>query len=70
MIENHIFYYVFMGGYEVWIYHGENENDTVTSNVQEQNEGIPDRDEMFDVLDDIISDDAEVDLTLYETSNV
>ena len=35
MIENRIFCYGFMGGYEVWIYHGDNENDTVNLNVPE-----------------------------------
>ena len=70
MIESHIFWYGFMGGYEVWIYHGENKNENITSNVSEQDEGIPDRDEMFDVFDDIICDDAEVDLSTVETSNV
>ena len=34
------------------------------------NEVIPDIDEMFNVLDDIISDDAEVDLLIAETSKV
>ena len=40
------------------------------SNVPEPNAGIPERDEMFDVLDDIINDDAEVDLIGTQSSNV
>jgi len=71
MLKNHIFRYGFMGRrHEVWTYHRENANAMVTSNMLEQNEGIPDMDEMFDVLDDIISDDAEVDLVTAKTSNV
>ena len=37
---------------------------------QEQNAGIPKSDEIFDVLDDIISDDAEVDSIGAQSSNV
>lgn len=62
VLANHIFRYGFMGGYDVWIYHGENANATVTSNVPKQNKWITSIDEMFDVLDDIISDGAKVDL--------
>ena len=36
----------------------------------EQNAGIPERDEMFDLLDDIISDNAQVDLIGAQSSNV
>ena len=36
----------------------------------ELNVGIPKRDEMFDVLEDIISDDAEVDPISAQLSNV
>ena len=59
-----------MAGYDVWIYHGENANATERLNVLEQNAGIPERDEMFDLLDDIISDDAEVDPIAAQSSNV
>ena len=38
-IENHIFRFSFMKGYEVWTLHGENENDNVTANVPEQMKG-------------------------------
>ena len=70
VLENLIFHNGFMASYNVWIYHGENVNATVTSNVLEQNEGIPDSDEMFDMLDDIISDGAEVDPVAAKSSNV
>ena len=70
MLENHIFHYGFMGDYNVWIYHGKNANAPVTLNMLEQNEGRPDIDEMFDVLNDIISDDVEVDLAPIESSNI
>ena len=45
-------------------------NVAANSNVSQPNAGIPDRDEMFDVLDDIISDDAEVDLIGAQASKV
>ena len=70
MQENHIFQYGFMGGYDVWIYDGENPNATINSNVPEQNKGIPNMNEMFDMLDDIINDDVQVDSAFIETSNV
>ena len=56
VLENHMLWYGFMAGYDEWIYHGETTNTIVRSNVPEQNEGIPKKDEMFDVLNDIISD--------------
>ena len=40
------------------------------SNVPQPNSGVPDRDEMFDVLDEIISNDAEVDPLGAQLSNV
>ena len=70
MLNSHIFQYGFMVGYDDWIYNGENVNATGSSNVLEQNTGIPERDEMFDVLDDIISDNVEVDSIGAQSSNV
>ena len=70
VLESHIFRYGFMAGYDVWIYHGENANATASSNVPEQNVEIPKRDEMFDVLDDIISEDVEVDSIGTQSSNL
>ena len=70
MLESHIFRYGFIAGYDDWIYHGKNANAIGSSNVSEQNLGIPERDEMFNVLDDTISDDAEVDLIGAQSSNV
>ena len=58
MIEKHIFWFGLMKGYDVWIYHGENANATISSSLLEKGAGIPERDVMFDVFDDIISDDA------------
>ena len=69
VLKNHIFRYGFMVSYNVWIYHGEHVNVTVSLNMPKQNEGIPERDEMFDVLDDIISDDVEVDSIAVQSSN-
>ena len=66
----HIFRYGFMADYDMWIYHGENANAIATSKVLDQNEGIPERDHMFDVLDDIISDGEEVDSVAAESSYV
>ena len=60
-LESHIFRYSFMFGYNQWIYHRETENVTDRSTVPELSAGILERDEMFDVLGDIISDDAERD---------
>ena len=59
-----------MASYDMWIYHRENANATVSLNVLEQNEGIPERDEIFYVLDDMISDGVEVDPVVAESSNV
>ena len=70
MLESHIFRYGFMACHEDWIYHGKNANATVNSNVPEQSTKIPKRDEMFDVLDDIINDDAELNPIAAQSSNV
>ena len=59
MLESHIFQYGFMFGYDEWIFHGEDANVMGSSSVLEPNVGIPKWDEMFDVLGDIISDDAK-----------
>ena len=59
-----------MEGYKVWTFHGENENDNVSMITFVQNEGIPNMDEMFDVLDNIIGDDAEVDASTTEAFTV
>ena len=45
-------------------------NATISLNVSEKNAGIPERDEMFDVLNDIIIEDAQVDLIDAQSSNV
>ena len=70
VLGNHIFWNGFMAGNDVRICHGKNVNATVTSNMPEQNKGIPDMDEIFDMLDDIISDDAKIDPVAVELSDV
>ena len=70
LLETHIHQFGFMSDYDEWIYHGKNVNAAGNSNVPQPNSGVPDRDEMFDVLDDIISNDAEVDLLGAQSSNV
>ena len=70
MLKSHIFQYGFTAGYNKWIYHGKNANATVSSNVPKQNAGLPKRDEMFDLLDDIISNGAKVDPIGAQSSNV
>lgn len=61
VLKSHIFQHGFMFGYDDWIYHGEDVNVSGLRKEHEANVGIPARDEMFDVLDDIISDDEEGD---------
>ena len=68
-LESHIFWYDFMFGYNQWIYHGETTTVTGRSTVPEPSTGIHERDEMFDVLGDIIRDDAEGDLVGGQSSN-
>ena len=58
-----------MFGYNQWIYHGETANVIGRSTVQEPSVEIPKCDEMFDVLDDIISDDEEGDPVGGQSSN-
>ena len=50
-----------MFGYNQWIHHGEPASANARTTVPGPSWGIHERDEMFDVLDDIISDDAEGD---------
>ncbi|KAL5581119.1 hypothetical protein UlMin_013561 [Ulmus minor] len=59
VLETHIHRFGFMSDYNEWIYHGENVNAASSSNVPQPNSGVHDRDEMFEVLEDIISNDAE-----------
>ena len=58
-----------MFGYNQWIHHGEPATANVGTTVAGPSGGIHERDEMFDVLDDIISDDAEGDLVGGPSSN-
>ena len=60
VLETHIHRFGFMSDYNEWIYHGENVNAASSSNVPQPNSGVHDRDEMFEVLEDIISNE-EVD---------
>ncbi|KAL5579027.1 hypothetical protein UlMin_011469 [Ulmus minor] len=70
VLETHIHRFGFMSDYNEWIYHGENVNAASSSNVPQPNSGVHDRDEMFEVLEDIISNDAEVDQLGSQSSNV
>ncbi|KAL5574589.1 hypothetical protein UlMin_016288 [Ulmus minor] len=70
VLETHIHRFGFMSDYNDWIYHGENVYAASSSNVLHPNSGVHDRDEMFEVLEDIISNDAEVDQLGSQSSNV
>ncbi|KAL5555616.1 hypothetical protein UlMin_037852 [Ulmus minor] len=70
VLETHIHRFGFMSDYNEWIYHGENVYAASSSNVPHPNLGVYDRDEMFEVLEDIISNDAEVDQLGNQSSNV
>ncbi|KAL5572352.1 hypothetical protein UlMin_021949 [Ulmus minor] len=70
VLETHIHRFGFMSDYNEWIYHGENVYAASSSNVPHPNSGVHDRDEMFEVLEDIISNDAEVDQLGSQSSNV
>ncbi|KAL5562930.1 hypothetical protein UlMin_032677 [Ulmus minor] len=70
VLETHIHRFGFMSDYNEWIYHGENVNAASSSNVPQPNSGVHDRDEMFEVLEDIISNDAEVNQLGSQSSNV
>ncbi|KAL5573977.1 hypothetical protein UlMin_023574 [Ulmus minor] len=60
-LESHIFRNGFMFGYNQWIHHGEPATANAGTTVAGPSGGIPETDEMFDVLDDIISEDADED---------
>ena len=60
-LKRHIFRYSFIFLYNQWIYHGETTNVTGRLSVSEPSAGIPEHNEIFDVLGDIISDDEEGD---------
>ena len=70
VLETHIHRFGFMSDYNERIYHGENVNAAGSSNVPQPNSGVHDRDEMFEVLEDIISNDEEVDQLGAQSSNV
>ncbi|KAL5542126.1 hypothetical protein UlMin_009836 [Ulmus minor] len=68
-LESHIFRNSFMFGYNQWIHHGEPVTANVGTTVAGPSGGIHERDEMFDVLDDIISEDADEDAVGGSSSN-
>ncbi|KAL5560887.1 hypothetical protein UlMin_030634 [Ulmus minor] len=68
-LESHIFRNSFMFDYNQWIYHGEPASANAGTTVAGPSGGIHERDEMFDVLDDIISEDADGDAVGGPSSN-
>ncbi|KAL5569773.1 hypothetical protein UlMin_026348 [Ulmus minor] len=68
-LESHIFRNGFMFGYNQWIHHGEPATANAGTTVAGPSGGIHERDEMFDVLDDIISEDADEDAVGGPSSN-
>ena len=70
VLETHIHQFGFMSDYDEWIYHGENVNMAGNSDVPQPNAVVPDRDEMFDVLEEIICNDAELDPLDAQSSHV
>ena len=58
-----------MFGYNQWIYHGKPATVTGRMIVPEPSGGIHKKDEMFNVLGDIISDDAKGDPVGGQSSN-
>ena len=58
-----------MFNYNQWIYHGEPASANAGMTVPGPSGGIHEGDEIFDVLDDIINDDAEGDLVGGQSSN-
>ncbi|KAL5573309.1 hypothetical protein UlMin_022906 [Ulmus minor] len=68
-LESHIFRNGFMFGYNQWIHHGEPATANAGTTVAGPSGGIHERDEMFDVLDDIISEDADEDAIGGPSSN-
>lgn len=61
VLKSHIFRYGFMFGYDDWIYHGEGVNVMGILRESELNTERPERDEMHDVLGDLVCDDEEGD---------
>ncbi|KAL5552401.1 hypothetical protein UlMin_002577 [Ulmus minor] len=68
-LESHIFRNGFMFGYNQWIHHGEPATGNAGTTVAGPSGGIHERDEMFDVLDDIISEDVDDDAVGGPSSN-
>ncbi|KAL5580793.1 hypothetical protein UlMin_013235 [Ulmus minor] len=68
-LESHIFRNSFMFGYNQWIHYGEPATANAGTTVAGPSGGIHERDEMFDVLDDIISEDADEDAVGGPSSN-
>ncbi|KAL5564918.1 hypothetical protein UlMin_028082 [Ulmus minor] len=58
-----------MFGYNQWIHHGEPATANTGTTVAGPSGGIHERDEMFDVLDDIISEEADEDAVGGPSSN-
>ncbi|KAL5576253.1 hypothetical protein UlMin_017952 [Ulmus minor] len=58
-----------MFGYNQWIHHGERASANAGTTVAGPSGGIHERGEMFDVLDDIISEDADEDAVGGPSSN-
>ncbi|KAL5565184.1 hypothetical protein UlMin_028348 [Ulmus minor] len=68
-LESYIFRNGFMFGYNQWIHHGEPATVNAGTMVAGPSGGIHEMDEMFDVLDDIISEDADEDAVGGPSSN-
>ncbi|KAL5560845.1 hypothetical protein UlMin_037056 [Ulmus minor] len=68
-LESHIFRNGFMLGYNQWIHHGEAVTAKAGTTVAGPSGGIHERDKMFDMLDDIISEDADEDAVGGSSSN-
>ncbi|KAL5569490.1 hypothetical protein UlMin_026065 [Ulmus minor] len=68
-LESLIFRNGFMFSYNQWIHHGQPATANAGTTVAGPSGGIHERDEMFDVLDDIISEDADDDAVGGPSSN-
>ncbi|KAL5563417.1 hypothetical protein UlMin_033164 [Ulmus minor] len=68
-LESHIFRNGFMFGYNQWIHHGEPATANAGTTEVGPSGGIHERDKMIDVLDDIISEDADEDAVGGPSSN-
>ncbi|KAL5581544.1 hypothetical protein UlMin_013986 [Ulmus minor] len=68
-LESHIFRNGFMLCYNQWIHHREPATANAGTTVAGPSGGVHERDEMFDVLDDIISEDADGDAVGGPSSN-